>query len=452
MVTTPIMGVTAAMTPLAHEQQHDSRHALPDRTALRDGAVRDTLAVVPAAVPGAGGVRRAADALALAYDVTWDHTAPVVMSAAARMLPDLYADTEDPRCTVVFLGRDGFVLGSAVQALDPRLVARRSVDLLAPRVAFEAAVADRERSGETFPAVHDFRMPGRVARHEVPGAAQHLEEHLIDSGVPLRPGAALTLVDTSYKGSTQELLAALRPDLDLRGRYLAHGASPHDPHPGSKTGYLLHLEADRSSGGRPVRDLPPDPRLTLSWQEAIGTLEETLGGPLAGSAPSSRGRRHRPDGVMPVGALLRGLHPGRVARPYRDPAVREAVKRVTRVAVADHARWIVAVQRDSGAARELLDAGLVRHRNAVRAWSERGLGPLATNRPDALRSRGSAAFELVMDSFVRRSDRREVARLTDALRRRGVPESRAAELWREYDRRDGPAARRALADEVDRDR
>jgi hypothetical protein len=259
-----------------------------------------------------------------------------------------------------------------------------------------------------------------VDPQDVTGSMQRLTEYLQRSGVPVgEPGSSVTLVDTSFKGTVQELLAAAYPDTSFQGRYVFFGASPEDPHPGSKTGYALHLDAAESSGGRPVSVLPDDPELTFAHQDAIGSIEETLHGPL-GSPKRVEAGGPVQDPLAAEPDPLRGLNPELVDPAYADAVVRQGVMDVDLLAVKDYAESIGALERQGVDISGELDSGFTRFRDQIRAWiSGEPVDP---------------EFERFMDSFVRRADKGLVSSLADAIRQVGLTPEEAREVWLDFDR------------------
>ena len=365
----------------------------------------------------------AAEALRTAYDVVHEYTAPFMVEIVDRMLADLRVEVaRNPEAVVTFVGRDGHSMAIAAQRLDPDFFDANCEEIVLSRAVVESAVLDLERNaGMSFPGIEDFRQAaGKVDPADIPGAADRLEAYLHEHGLPVgRPGSEVILVDTSYKGTVQELLAALYPDTTFSGRYAFFGASPLDPHPGTKTGYALHLEADASNAGRPVRDLPVEQALTFANADAIGVIEETLHGDLSSprgfssdGAPAQQPQRYEP--------VPRGLNPTLVSPAMADPLVREGVKAANLLAVADYAVHIADVRRDGGDPRAELTAGSDRFRDQVRQWVSRSTGV-------------DPAFREVMDSFVRRGDKALVTSLASAIDRAGLTGEQARRVWESYE-------------------
>jgi hypothetical protein len=367
---------------------------------------------------------RAQEAIGRAYDVTYRHSAPFIVSVAADMLDALKAQSSrDPNRVVAFVGRDGHSFGLAIRELDADFHHRHCTNVVLSRAAVETALQDLEiNAGRRFPELHDFRQAAsKVDAAAIAGARQRLTAYLHQQGVPVgRPGSAVTLVDSSYKGTVQELLQAVYPDTRFDGMYMAFAASPQDPHPGTKQGFALHLDDPAHSfGGRPVNEMPEEPWLIMAHQDAIGSIEETLHGPA--SSPK------RIDEGGPVQSPQRfesdptaGLNPIRVADAYRDPVVREGVKDVNLIAVRDYARHIGHLRAAGGDWRGELSQGRDSYQAQLRAWiGGRPLDP---------------TFGEVMDSFVRRSDKRLVADLAANVERLQLDAGDARAVWQEYDR------------------
>jgi hypothetical protein len=374
-------------------------------------------------------------ALGQAYDVTARYSAPFMTKVASDMLVDLKAEVAaNPDRSIVFVGRDGHSLAVAMRPLDPQFVDTHTQEVVLSRAVVDAAIQDVQTNTRTsFPEIDGFRQAAdKVSSESVDGAMQRLTEYLQNSDVPVgRPGSEVTLVDTSYKGTVQELLAAAYPDTSFHGRYVFFGASPADPHPGTKVGYALHLEVDRGSTGIPLDHLPADPRLTFAHRDAIATIEETLHGPL--SSPRAIG----PDG--PVHQFqrfdpepLRGLNPVGVGDVYIDPLVREGVKHVNLIAVHDYAQHIADVRMLGGDWHGQLDQGYAGFQHQVQAWIGGG---------DA-----DPKFANVMDSFVRRSDKGLVASLQTAIHHAGLTSDQANAVWTKYGRLGTLPKRQAFVD------
>ncbi len=357
-------------------------------------------------------------ALADTYDVARDSTAPIVVDVAARMHDDLTAlVAADPSHRVVFLGRDGHSLALASRALDPEFFDGHASEVVLSRAVVEAALRDVERNdpARDLSAIDDYRLRKKVAEEDVPGAFDRLTDYLDAAGVPVLREGGISLVDTSYKGTVQEMLTAAYPDPEFRGHYAFHGQSPGDPHPDAKKGYLVDLGPE-DGGGRPLTELPGDPGRTFAHQDAIGVVEETLHGTMSSPrridehGPVQQPQRFEPD-------PLSGLNPVVVAEPFTDPAVREGAKAVSLRAVVDVAEEAAARRAGGGPWREELAASAERGRDRVRSW--------VAGDPDT-----DPRLREVLDSLVRRGDKGAVTVVESAVRDLGPEERRR--VWTEF--------------------
>jgi hypothetical protein len=383
---------------------------------------------------GASAARRVASKLGItdeqdlqtlsdAYVVTYEFPAPLMVRIADDMLADLRADVGSRRTDrIVALGRDGHSLAIAMTRLDRQFVRRHVSNLVLSRALVENALQDLERhQGLEFPQVKGFRrVASRVDPADTIGGFRVLSDYLQAHRVPVgQPGSRVTVFDTSFKGTVQELLAAIYPETTFMGRYAFFGESPHDPHPGSKRGYEVHLTAAQSRQGRPFYVLPAEPSMTFAHQLALNSIEELLDGPmttparLGADGPAQTGQRNEP-------ALLTGLSQGRVSPRLQRLRVREGVKVVNLLAVADCAQDAASL-RDSGEDyRPALEAGARRYRAEVRAWIVGG--------------KTDPRLKEFLDSFVHRTDKQHVELLERTLARAQVPVSDRAAIWAAYDR------------------
>lgn len=208
----------------------------------------------------------------------------------------------------------GTDVASAVRALDPQFFRDHCKEVVLSRAVADAAIQDLEvNRGARFPQIDSFRRAkGRVAEADIHGSYRHLTNYLRGAGIPVgRPDRAVTLVDSSLKGTVQELLAAAYPQSGFIGRYAFYAASPDDPHPGNKHGYAVHLRPEQTHQGKGLAFdvLPRDPGLTFAQGDALSIIEDTLHGPLdtpvrlTGDGPSQGGQRDDPD-TSPVSTPL----------------------------------------------------------------------------------------------------------------------------------------------------
>ncbi|MGW2252554.1 hypothetical protein ACWCXH_20490 [Kitasatospora sp. NPDC001660] len=354
-----------------------------------------------------------------AYDVFRRFHGPFITSIAAEMLPDLRADADQGR-VIVFLGRDGHSFAAATRALDPDFFAKSCREVVLSRVVAEAALQDLEHnSGRSFPEIEGFRgTRDRVASESISGAHRNLTTYLRRQGVPVdKPGSRLTLVDSSFKGTVQELLSAAYPKTDFEGRYAFFGAAPDDPRPDRKIGYVVHLRAEQTGEGKgyPFDDLHPTPGWTFASKEPVNVIEHTLNSPLdtprsmAADGPQQRRQRDVPD-------VLRGFNPMLVPERFRDPLTREAIKAAALRAVYDAAAERAALgPADASWLAERMQERL-QFTEAVRQWVERS--------PDV-----DPQLKTVLDSVVRRVDHPVYSKLQDHLAGQGISEEQAARTW-----------------------
>ncbi|MEU4290413.1 hypothetical protein AB0E63_19495 [Kribbella sp. NPDC026596] len=358
-----------------------------------------------------------------AYLVAYEFPAPLMVRIADDMLADLRADVGSRRTgRVVALGRDGHSLALAMTRLDSRFVRRHVSNLVLSRALVENALQDLENhQGLKFPQVHGYRrVAPRVDPADTIGGFRVLSDYLQAHQVPVgAPHSRVTVFDTSFKGTVQELLAAAYPETTFTGRYAFFGESPHDPHPGSKKGYEVHLNASETRQGRPFYDLPAEESKTFAHQLALNSVEELLDGPmtspvrLRANGPAQTGQRNEP-------ALLVGLSQGLVSPRLRQLRVREGVKVVNLLAVADCAQHAASLRDSGGDYRRGLEAGAQRYRTEIRAW----IGGGETD----------PRLKEFLDSFVHRADKQHAELLQRTLEGARVTAGDSAPIWAAYDR------------------
>jgi hypothetical protein len=358
-----------------------------------------------------------------AYRIVYAYQAPLVVRIADDMLADLRADVGSHRADrVVALGRDGHSLALAMRGLDQRFYRAHVSNVVVSRALAENALQDLEqREGRDFPQVHGFRrVASRVDPADIHAGFDALTQYLRSRQVPVGlEGSRVTVLDTSFKGTVQELLAAAYPQTTFQGRYAFFAESPLDPHPGSKRGYEVHLRAGETPQARPFYALPADESKTFAHVLGINAVEELLDGPMSSpvriavSGPEQTGQRNLPDQLL-------GLSRGRISPRLRRLPVREGVKTVNLLAVADRAAHAAAVRDAGGDYRAGLESGARRFRTALRAW----IGGAETD----------PGLKELLDSFVRRSDLRHAEQLGRGLERARLPDRDVTALWVAYDR------------------
>ncbi|MDL5160492.1 hypothetical protein [Actinomycetospora termitidis] len=362
------------------------------------------------------------------YRAVAEHSGPALTLITADILDGLREDLAvRPEQVSVFVGRDGFPLAAAAQALEAEFVAERTRTVALSRVVLEQALRDLEtHTGRGLELPEAFRLAS-AAEPERPGAYRQLTRYLHASGIPAGlEGSAVAIIDTSYKGTGQEMLAAAFPATDFRGHYAYFGAHPQDPHPGSKTGHALHLDPDPSNGiPTRVTELPVDPALTFAHPDAIAAVEDLHHGTLAKpraweqGAPQLRGMRTET-------AELADINPARLAPGFADPLTREACHDAALRAVGDVAAAAGAARRagDPNWRAELEERSRA-FTDQVRAWIAQ---------PDPTVRRGlDARLGRVLDGFAHRQDRDALQRIDAVLAaggfdRGGEP---AMQLWRD---------------------
>ncbi|WP_165956495.1 ABC transporter permease [Kribbella antibiotica] len=357
-----------------------------------------------------------------AYRVTFEYLAPLMVRVADEMLVDLRADMAAGRVDrIVALGRDGYSLSVAMHKLEPRFARKNISDVVLSRALVENALQDLERHlGKTFPQVDGFRrVAARVDPANTVGGFRQLDRYLRASRVPVgQPGSRVTLFDTSFKGTVQELLSAVYPETTFTGRYAFFGESPHDPHPGSKQGYEVHLPAASSREGRPFYELPDDETKTFAHQLALNSIEELLDGPW--SSPV-RIKDARPEQRLQgfESRLLDGLSPARLSARLLSPTIREGVKIVNLHALADRAQLAAETRKAGRDPRPRLEEESQRYRSEIRAW--------ITGQPAEPR------LTEFLNSFVHRTDKQQVEQLQRMLERSDLPFDSYRKIWTAYD-------------------
>ncbi|WP_024802851.1 hypothetical protein [Nocardia sp. BMG51109] len=351
-----------------------------------------------------------------AYDVVADNHAPFITAYTERILDACREHlAKAPGTVIAFVSRDGDSLALAAYELDRNLFDSHCTLIAVPRARADAAVQDVEtHTGRTFDELAPFRATRTdVDPEEIPGARARLTNHVESRGVPVAtPGADVIIVDSSFKGTVQELLTALYPDLNVHGHYLFLGQARGDPHPDSKTGHALHLPADASAGDATA---PDSPFAIFTEKDAVLTIEHIL----RGSMGKTRG--YDEDGRpirQPESPRLDRLDPAVVSQDYTDAAVRLAVMDAGQLAVANYARYVADLRDAGGDSRGELSGKAENFARQVRSWVT-GTGST------------DPAFAELMDSFVPRSGG-ELADLRTAVDRAGLDDTAAASAWRDY--------------------
>ncbi|MBF6290196.1 hypothetical protein [Nocardia cyriacigeorgica] len=311
------------------------------------------------------------------------YLAPFITKVAVDMLPEiLVATTADPGATVVFQGRDGFAFGHVFAAFAPEFYASRCVPLYLSRRLVDSALCDLENhTNAVFPGIERYRH--RLAGGgDSRGAWNRLTAYFLDHGVPIgAPGSVVHLVDTGLKGSIQEMLAAAYPQTNFVGHLAFHASTIADPHPGSKRGYVLHMDGANENDGDAIRgSLPTDRKLTFLHRTAILAVESLVQGShcspvgyLLDGRPHVLRARHDPH-------PLAHIDPSLIQAPYGDPTLREGVRSILSLAISRFAsvvadRAAAASERSELVRDSAWYADLVRGSDEfvhqIRAWISR---------------------------------------------------------------------------------
>lgn len=307
-----------------------------------------------------------AQALLDSYQWAKTYLAPFVVKLVIDMAPALLnAVARNPRVKIVFLGRDGFVFGYALSILLPKFYAAHCTTMYLSRSLVNAALRELEEyEGKSFAGIGEFRKRA-AAEGDPRGAWRRLTAYFIDHGIDIgAEGSEIHVVDTGLKGSIQEMLTAVYPRTTFFGHYAFYAASPHDPHPGSKTGYAMHLELERSNEGNALRDrLPDDADLTFLCHDAIVAVEEMIQG--SHLSPSTYGANGHPRTIRQrySHAPSRPLIQDPQGHSCADLFFREAVVSMNSIAICQYTRKFR--QNESamhqGARNAELDSGWSRH-------------------------------------------------------------------------------------------
>ncbi|MCI4066407.1 hypothetical protein MRQ36_29170 [Micromonospora sp. R77] len=366
------------------------------------------------------------------FEVARELLAPLMVKAAIDILPRLQDLVDrEPRTRIVFAGRDSFSLGYVVSALAPRFSTGFCRSLYLTRTIVDEALADLEQQGRSFAEIETFRKRRSGAPRL--DAWRQLHDYLRASELHLEsaPGPVV-IVDTGYKGSIQEMLAAMYPAVHFTGHYVFYSAAPDDPHPGTKHGHVFDAGTGPAAGGRALRgDLPSDPSLTFAHHEAIVAVEELLqGSQLSPTAmdPTGRPRLRR---ARRTDDPYEGLNPMLIGAEFTEPVFREAVLAFNVFAVSRLARRVAAHVDPSVAGwyraavvspwYQDLAVRVDRLRDDLREWISRDSGR-ATN----------PVLRRMLDSFVHRSDRHLIRALDQQIRE--WPVERQAQVWAAFDR------------------
>ena len=363
--------------------------------------------------------------LLIAYESSRRYLAPMLTKAGVDMLPTLRRITaKDRHAHVIFLGRDGFSVGHVIAALDPLLYGMHGTMVHLPRAAADAAVHQADlwfhddlRKAESFRKDGTHRHPD-AERNGWSALLGLLEQHNVYIDGDRRE---YVLIDSGYRGSIQEMMAAAYPTVRFYGCYLFFSASPDDPHPGSKKGFVAHFDATSGLGGLGIRDrVIDDQELTFAHHDAVAAVEELLRGTSLDTLITADG----PQGDCRHLEPLEGLNPLLVAHEYHEPLFREATLAIMLRATNQYAAEV----RDRQASEPdtwyaALSDDATRLRPQLHAW--------LTRRPM------DRALKRLLDSFVRRADKNLVGQLASLTRSKSISHKSHFALWSEFDRCNG---------------
>ncbi|MGW0252105.1 hypothetical protein ACWDYH_36315 [Nocardia goodfellowii] len=348
------------------------------------------------------------------YEVVKDKVAPFLVKHVATMLEDCKAEVAaDPSHIYAFLGRDGYPLATIVATLDNQFFTEHCRLLPVTRRMVEAALQDEERSsGKDFDLTPYRKYQGEITPEESDGAKADLTELLEACGAPVgEPGRAITVFDTSRKGSTQVGLTALYPEIVWFGRYLCLERLDCDPNPEMKTGYALDSTVDSSLERTAGETLHQSRAMTFAHSDAILAVEDLLHGPW--SSRLRAGTEQHAE--VPSEAELNPLE---ISAAFRDPATRLAAAEVMVLAVRDSAVEWSELRERAPDWRAQLDQRADEFVDELRRWITGG---------DC-----DPALAEIRGSFVRRTDRAHVAELRSAIADSGLDDFETEAVWRGF--------------------
>lgn len=309
-----------------------------------------------------------------AYDATWETIAPFYVGAVHRMLGDI-REAAESGARFASVGRDGENCREIVLAFMPAL---DIVQIPLNRSIVHHAVLDlKDNHGRSFPALDAMFAslqwkPG--LSEDTTNAARNLTALLRRLNLPVDdpdPKQDIVLLDNGLRGTARAALKEMYwPDARgtlVRGLYLFRAAAYGDPHPYADRGYVFHLDALTSDGGRNLFSLPDDPDmqgLTFRADMALFLIEELTSGPEltphlidADGYPVTSLYRDEP-------VRLRGNPQAR----YLDPRIHEGVLRAIRAAIRDHARYAARCEQDGADVQRLMRPGYERMVQNTRNW------------------------------------------------------------------------------------
>ncbi|MGW4720914.1 hypothetical protein, partial [Nocardia sp. NPDC004260] len=274
-----------------------------------------------------------------AYEVALEHIVPFNSGIAESILRDLHREAAlNPNRRFAFLGRDGHILAAGVRGRDPHFFENQCAEIVVSRPVMEMVARDYEaRTGNKIPLPSSFRTKLEEEKQwdymkdRITGSWEHFTTYLDRRGLNTE---ALTVIDNSLRGRTQEVMAHVLDGVDVRGHYAFLTVAPDDPHPLSKKGHVFHLPATHWQGGA-TKFLPDDENLTFLSNQALCVVEMLTPGPAHSAIALTR---HGPDQTRPSAPLGPHLFPDPIDERYQQPRVPEAAKTSILLAASHHAQ------------------------------------------------------------------------------------------------------------------
>ncbi|MFQ6325600.1 adenosine deaminase [Nocardia sp. CWNU-33] len=322
---------------------HSSSNTIPSREEFLQNFPKVPVAEAfssPADIARSFGLdERGAQTVEKAYQIALRHIAPFNTWIADSILRQLRDEAnKDPNRRFVFIGRDGHILAAGVRGRDPDFFAERCVEIVLSRQVMEMVARDYEATKDTtllLPSSFRIELEGdpnwEAIRELVPGSWENFKAYLSRLGLDV---SALTVIDNSLRGRTQEVIAQLLKGVDIRGHYAFLTIDPDDPNPHRKTGHVFHLPASHWQGGH-TGFLPDAENLTFLCNQALYVIESLVPGP----APSAKAiTPDGPDQTQPEARLPSRYFPEPIDKRYWEPHVPEASKTAVLLAAEHHAR------------------------------------------------------------------------------------------------------------------
>ncbi|NUS74410.1 MAG: HAD family phosphatase [Corynebacteriales bacterium] len=314
-------------------------------------------------------VDSALNSLEESIGVIWDYHAPFLVETAIDMLKDMKAAVEeDPSTKVVFVGRDGTILGAIIQVLDEKFYKDHCENIVMPRKEAEKMLQDYEKINKTYHKLGQFRyQAGEVDPADVPGAFIRTTDYLAQNGFPApdEPGS-LILVDTSCKATVPVLLSQVYRHVKMQTFLIVFRESPDDPKPETRRGYALHHRLNQPATGKMVEGLSPEDARYASSPGPVATLEHPITGPLG----QVSGIRNGVPIQHPVGELDPKIRVSDVSPGYRHPEALLTIKVSNLATIVSYAQRIKDKMDHGEPYQEELAAGSRRMMDAMMSWAK----------------------------------------------------------------------------------